>query len=147
MSDRDRPIHPHTTSDAEGSGVLTAGTHTGAPYHTDNPASGGPGSGSAALGAHSKDAHGKNTQSRETHGTGHTPSGDAHGLAAQAREGLERAGETVRETAAATRDTLAHHGTRAAEQARHMMHDQPLMTLAFTAIAGFALGVMVAGRR
>jgi ElaB/YqjD/DUF883 family membrane-anchored ribosome-binding protein len=53
----------------------------------------------------------------------------------------------VRETAAATRDTLAHHGARAADQARHMMHDQQLMTLAFTAIAGFALGVLVSGRR
>ena len=103
---------------------------------SDNKNQGGAGS---ALGAHSKDtSHG----SSQPHGSGTWQQAGAE-MAGQAKEGVERAAHTVRDAAASARDTIASSGSKAMETTNQMVRDQPMMALAVTVIACFAIGMMI----
>ncbi len=65
----------------------------------------------------------------------------------KARDGLERAGEMARDMAGTAREAITTQGARAADRAQQAVREQPVMTLAITGIACFALGLLAGGRR
>jgi len=113
------------------------------------------GGAASSLGAHSKDSvPGQPGTQQGTHPG--TPSGKtspdqsptgsweaAAGVGEQAREGMERVKSTVRDAAETARETISSRGGQAMESTGQMVRDQPLMALAVTGIACFAIGMMV----
>ena len=121
---------------------------------SDNKTQGGAGS---ALGTHSKDtSHGGGSQhgaSQPQGGTSQSTATQDRGsgtwqqagadMAGQAKEGVERMAHNVRDAAASARDTIASSGSKAMETTNQMVRDQPMMALAVTGIACFAIGMMI----
>jgi ElaB/YqjD/DUF883 family membrane-anchored ribosome-binding protein len=67
----------------------------------------------------------------------------ARDAAETAREGYDRAKSTARDAAEQARETITTHGSHAMESTGRMVRDQPLMALAVTGLACFAIGVLV----
>lgn len=102
------------------------------------------GSAAASLGAHSKDSQPQARQgTQDDHGGQGSWQQAGASLAGQAREGVERVAAGVRDMAATARDTVATQGSHAMESTGRMVRDQPMMALAVTGIACFALGMMI----
>jgi ElaB/YqjD/DUF883 family membrane-anchored ribosome-binding protein len=133
---------------------------------SDNKSQGSAGS---ALGAHSKDSPQGQGASAAATGTmgqhgGSQSSGVSQGdakqggrdesssdnwqqagaeMAGQAKEGMERVANTVRDAASTARDTIATRGSQAMESTGQMVRDQPMTALAVTGLACFAIGMMI----
>lgn len=106
---------------------------------SDNKPQGGAGS---ALGAHSKDSHQGSSQS-STQERGASWQQTGADMAGQAKEGVERVANTVRDAASSARDTIATSGSKAMETTNQMVRDQPMTALAITGLACFAIGMMI----
>ena len=129
---------------------------------SDNKTQGGAGN---SLGAHSKDTthggsatsaqHGSSQHGSSQQGSGHQGGGQQGNwqqgnwqqtgaeMAGQAKEGMERVAHTVRDAASSARDTIATGSRHAMESTGQMVRDQPMMALAVTGIACFAIGMMI----
>ena len=89
---------------------------------------------------------GQSTATQERGGSGSSSAGWQQAgaeMADQAKEGVERVAHNVREAAASARDTIATRGSQAIETTGQMVRDQPMMALAVTGIACFAIGMMI----
>lgn len=104
---------------------------------SDNKSQGGAGS---SLGTHSKDSPHGGQASTQERGSWQQAGSE---FAGQAREGMERVAHNVRDAAASARDTIATRGSQAVESTGQMVREQPMMALAVTGIACFALGMMI----
>ena len=115
----------------------------------DTDKNAGHGSAAASLGAHSKDNDKANRASISdtAQSYAHQAREGLEHAGEKAREGMERVGEKARDIAGSAREAVATQGARAADQAQQMMRDQPMMMLAITGVACFALGVLLGGRR
>lgn len=67
-------------------------------------------------------------------------------LAEQAQDGVAQATKAARATAENAVETLSRQGERAVDGATHLVRDQPLLTVAATALVGLILGVLLARR-
>jgi ElaB/YqjD/DUF883 family membrane-anchored ribosome-binding protein len=102
------------------------------------------GGAAASLGAHSKDSPAGPSDRNE----GASAAWEAAaGVADQAREGMERVKSTVRDAAETARDNISTRGGQAMDSTEQMVRDQPLIALAVTGIACFAIGMMVGRSR
>ncbi len=98
------------------------------------------GGAASSLGAHSKDSSpAKSGGDQSSSSTWQA----AAGVADQAREGMEKVKSTVRDAAESARETISTRGGQAMDSTEQMVRDQPLVAVAITGIACFAIGMMV----
>lgn len=148
----------HSKDGAPGSTGTSLGASAGSTAGSQS------GSGSSSGGSHGAGQHGAGADQRSGNGSPGMSGGQHRGgtqerehgdsaaatwqqtgaeLAGQAREGMERVASGVRDAAATARDTIATRGSQAMESTGQMVRDQPLMALAVTGIACFAIGMMI----